>query len=243
MQVAPLKVLDLNTWNYFNASQLGDTIFNYWREWLHRADTKTHNSEFPPPGTKDLRVAHWEAGGTGQWDLQETNLFNTRVILSCKRTRNMIDLANLWKKSVLETQEDLVLDDLNHTAARYAATKCPLLADVNTMVVGPRLKRAREAESSYMEEGIIEHVAHRGSSPTVMIHPNYFSPPLDHRHPQAPSPYQHHQYPAITSTSASPATTHPACDHARVAYASGSSQCSTTAYNRENPRGPAMVTL
>ena len=153
-------------WNYFNASQLGDTIFNYWREWLHRADTKTHNSEFPPPGTKDLRVAHWEAGGAGQWDLRETNLFNTRVILSRKRTRNMIDLANLWKKSVLETQEDLVLDDLTHAAARYAATKRPLLADVNTMVVGPRLKRAREAESSYMEEGIIEHVARRGSSPT-----------------------------------------------------------------------------
>ena len=28
-----------------------------------------------------------------------------------------------------------------------------------------------------------------------MIHPNYFLPPLDHRHPRAPSPYQHHQYP------------------------------------------------
>ena len=26
----------------------------------------------------------------------------------------------------------------------------------------------------------------------VMIHPHYFSPPLDHRHPRAPSPYQHH---------------------------------------------------
>ena len=28
----------------------------------------------------------------------------------------------------------------------------------------------------------------------VMIHPNYFSPPLDHHHPRAPLPYQHHQY-------------------------------------------------
>ena len=28
-----------------------------------------------------------------------------------------------------------------------------------------------------------------------MIHPNYFSPPLNHRHLRAPSPYQHHQYP------------------------------------------------
>ena len=27
-----------------------------------------------------------------------------------------------------------------------------------------------------------------------MIHPHYFSPPLDHRHPRAPLPYQHRQY-------------------------------------------------
>ena len=28
----------------------------------------------------------------------------------------------------------------------------------------------------------------------VMIHPNYFLPPLDHHHPRAPLPYQHHRY-------------------------------------------------
>ena len=33
----------------------------------------------------------------------------------------------------------------------------------------------------------------------VMIHPNYFSPPLDQCHLQAPSSYQSHQYLSLTS--------------------------------------------
>ena len=33
----------------------------------------------------------------------------------------------------------------------------------------------------------------------VMIHPNYFSPHLDHHHPWAPSSYQCHQYPSLPS--------------------------------------------
>ena len=37
------------------------------------------------------------------------------------------------------------------------------------------------------------------STTSVMIHPNYFSPPLDHRHPQAPLFYQHHQYLNLSS--------------------------------------------
>ena len=154
-------------WNYFNASQLGDTIFNYWREWLSRADTGTYNSEYPAPDLKDPRVHHWVADGVGQWDLRKTNLFNSRIILSRKRTRNMLDLTNLWKKSVLETQEDLVLDDLTSAAARYAATKRPHVPDVNTLVTGPQLKRLRVGESGNTDDSeFVEHVSRRGSSPT-----------------------------------------------------------------------------
>ena len=146
-------------WNYFNTSQLGDTIFNYWREWLSRANTGTYNSEYPAPDLKDPRVHHWVADGMGQWDLRNTNLFNSRIILSCKRTQNMLDLTNLWKKSVLETQEDLVLDDLMSAATRYTATKCPHVPNVNTLVTGLQLKRLRVGESGDTDNSeFIEHV-------------------------------------------------------------------------------------
>jgi hypothetical protein len=32
--VLVLKSVYKTAWNYFNAKELGDTIFNYWREWL-----------------------------------------------------------------------------------------------------------------------------------------------------------------------------------------------------------------
>ena len=45
----------------------------------------------------------------------------------------------------------------------------------------------------------------------VMIHPNYFSPPLDHCHPWAPLPYQHHQY--LSLFSHYPSSLQPHQDH------------------------------
>jgi hypothetical protein len=154
-------------WNYFNAHQLGDTIFDYWREWLERADAGNYNQTFPSPDKGDLRTTPWETGEDvrGLWDLRKTNIFNTKVILSRKRTRNFLDLTNLWKKSVIENLEEQTLDDIVGKAARYAALKRPLIPDINTAVVGPRLKRSRVAPSND-EEDTVEHVAHRSSSPT-----------------------------------------------------------------------------
>ena len=153
-------------WNYFNAHQLGDTIFGYWREWLNRADTGTFNNEYPAPDNRDLRVSNWGTGESeGLWDLRKTNLFNSKVILSRKRTRNFLDLTNLWKRSVIENLEEQALDDIFADAVRFTAIKRPLIPDVNTAVVGPRLKRAR-VDPSNDEENEVEHVARRMSSPT-----------------------------------------------------------------------------
>ena len=153
-------------WNYFNSHQLGDTIFGYWREWLERADTGNFNNEFPPPEKRDLRTSNWGTRETeGLWDLRKTNIFNSRVILSRKRTRNLLDLTNLWKKSVMENLEEQALDDILGDAARYTALKRPLAPDINTAVVGPRLKRTR-VDPSAMEEDTVEHVSRRSSSPT-----------------------------------------------------------------------------
>ena len=59
----------------------------------------------------------------------------------------MLDLTNLWKRSVIETQEDLVLDNYVETAVTaFANPGNPLPPDINLNVVGPRLKRARVGE-------------------------------------------------------------------------------------------------
>jgi hypothetical protein len=154
-------------WNYFNAHQLGDTIFGYWREWLQRADSGEFDQEFPKPDPKDSRVSDWSNPETAlmKWDLRETNLFNARVILSRKRTRNFLDLTRLWKNSVIESLELQTLDNIVAESGRaYIPAERPLIPDVNTAVVGPRLKRARE-DPEQDSENEVEHVARRYNSP------------------------------------------------------------------------------
>ena len=156
-------------WNYFNASQLGDTIFDYWREWLKRADAGTHDDEYPRPDPADSRVSEWSNTETreGLWDLRDTNIFNSRVLLSRKRTRNLLNLTNLWKRSVLETLELNTLDDIVHNAAEaFLGDKRTSFHDVNTTVVGPRLKRSRVDSGNDPEDNEVEHVARRFNSPT-----------------------------------------------------------------------------
>ena len=125
-------------WNYFNAHELGQTIFNYWREWINRSNTGNFDKEYPPPPID-------EANTLDDMDLSKTNIFNSRVIVSRKRTRNFMDLTNLWKKTVLETLEDSALDDYSLAAATYGATKRAFDYDINTQVVGRRAKRTRRA--------------------------------------------------------------------------------------------------
>jgi hypothetical protein len=119
-------------WNYFNAHELGQTIIDYWGTWLQMHDAGTHNIDYPaPPNTKGVQEE--------TWDLRETNIFNSRVILSRKRTRNFLDLTNLWKKSVLEKIERDVLGEIaNSVRVAVARPTNSLDYDINTAVTGPR---------------------------------------------------------------------------------------------------------
>jgi hypothetical protein len=155
-------------WNYFHARQLGDTILSYWREWLSRADSGNFNAEYPAPSEQDRRVSEWQNRLPGTWDLRETNILKSKVILSRKRTRNFLDLTNLWKKSVLRNLEESSFDDLRNEAARFTAAKRPFFSDINTAVTGSRLKRARGDPSDdhirIDSESTVEHVARQDSS-------------------------------------------------------------------------------
>jgi hypothetical protein len=148
-------------WNYFNASQLGDTIFGYWREWLERARAGQFNSEFPAPSDESY------PGETLRlFDLGETStLLNpeSRIIISRKRTRNFMDLTNLWKRVVLENLEEQTLDDILKKAGESTAQKRPLFTsdDINLHVVG----RRQWPRVDPLEEGELMPEHHRGSSP------------------------------------------------------------------------------
>jgi hypothetical protein len=129
----PADVLVLKTeyntaWNYFSASQLGDTLLGYWTEWLERAESQNYNSEFPrcrphagdvecaPQLGTSIQVLAREANEPGvlqdlgegalghHWyvpDFRKLKLSKARTITSRKRVRNLMDLTNLWKKEVL----------------------------------------------------------------------------------------------------------------------------------------------
>ena len=64
-------------WNYFNVHQLGDTIFEYWTEWLRRHDAGLHDNEYPAPMKQDKKLH-----GRLSWDVQETDITKSHIILS-----------------------------------------------------------------------------------------------------------------------------------------------------------------
>ena len=113
---------EFNTaWNYFSATQLGDTIIGFWREYLTRADSGILGSaEFPVFSsaardleglnkalTSDIQVT---GGVAAVPDLRKLGFLNRRVIVSRKRTRNLFDLTALWKRIVLAGYDREVSD-------------------------------------------------------------------------------------------------------------------------------------
>lgn len=116
-------------WNYFNAKELGDSIFNYWNEWYERAerwewDMSDRARPFPPPNPDQLGSLS-SGGAPGStikvcppgrelfWipDIRKMHIVDKRVIVSKKRGRNMFDLTSLWKKMVLQKLDERVLEE------------------------------------------------------------------------------------------------------------------------------------
>ena len=118
-------------WNYFHAKELGDTIFNYWRAWYEKAErgeargSPYEKLSFPRPSRNWGAVDNVEGcfltevpdgvGGTLMIpDIRKLGLLDRRMIVSRKRTRNLFDLTNLWKKLVLlEVDENEAADRIS----------------------------------------------------------------------------------------------------------------------------------
>ena len=110
-------------WQYFQPSKLQEAIFGYWRDYLDRADRLAWEiPEYPSP----KHVTNYESKTTAaffhenvlrfekEWmcDVRKINIWNnSRIIVSRKRTHNLYDLVNLWKKIVTERAEEMVVEE------------------------------------------------------------------------------------------------------------------------------------
>lgn len=128
-EVLVLKSEYNTAWNYFNASELGDTILGYWREWITRAESGNYGSGFewlgvdvdpatgPWLGEFNTRVVIPGGGENGRTltvsvpDIRKMNILHRRMIVSRKRTRNLFDISTLWKKEVLRKLDERILDN------------------------------------------------------------------------------------------------------------------------------------
>ena len=120
--VLVLKTEYNEAWNYFNAKELGDQIFSYWREWLERAERGNFDMNFPPPiagdhgdidGSHSKEWIDHEGCAITYYDMESTNIMKRRMLLSRKRTKNLLNLTNLWKKVVLQNLDERVLPNQN----------------------------------------------------------------------------------------------------------------------------------
>ena len=123
-EVLILKSKFNTAWNYFNATELGNTILGYWREWIERAEHHNFDEEFPwfddAIGNVDPRSEHMllvDEGPVGTFvpDIRKINILNRKMLVSRKRTRNLFDLTNLWKDNVIANMvDDLPSNEVHH---------------------------------------------------------------------------------------------------------------------------------
>jgi hypothetical protein len=136
--VLVLKTEYNTAWNWFHASEFGDTILGYWREYCERYEAGKFNHEFPPPIDTDQNTGIGEVAMPSQsmswWktsdecfsipDIRKINILDRRIITSRRRTKNLFDFTSLWKKLVLTKLDEhngaeilprpaFVLDDIN----------------------------------------------------------------------------------------------------------------------------------
>ncbi|KAI0026678.1 hypothetical protein K488DRAFT_18358, partial [Vararia minispora EC-137] len=122
-EVLVLKTEFNSAWNYFSASELGNTIFGYWREYLQRADSSDWLfPSYPWPSVRDKNSLEREGvlaqfltpvrvqPGSDEFlhvvDLRKLSIWDRRMITSRKRTRNMFDFTSLWKNIVFSKLDE-----------------------------------------------------------------------------------------------------------------------------------------
>lgn len=146
-------------WNWFNATELGNTILGYWKDWHvmcdrgHPMGSQEFLRDWPRPSSATigsltdvkgefLTEVPDTAGGT-IWipDVRKIGMTDRRMIVSRKRTRNMFDYTSLWKKEVFKKLDEAVLTERDligqHNAAqepRSTSASNPQLPSTSNVV-------------------------------------------------------------------------------------------------------------
>ena len=125
--VLVLKTRFDDVWNWFSATELGNTVTKYWEEWYERAAEGRFSGgasrPFPPYNSEqvhDLKDIRPELFRTIQAegeevlfvpDLGKIGLLGSRWIVSRKRNTNLFDLANVWKKTVFRKLDERIAEE------------------------------------------------------------------------------------------------------------------------------------
>jgi hypothetical protein len=125
--VLVLKTRFDDVWNWFSATELGNAVTGYWTEWLDRAEKGQFTNDpanlFRPynpaeqHGIDDVlpdlftEVSNGAGDTVFTPDLRKIGITGRRWLVSRKRNANLLDLANLWKKTVFEKLDNAIADE------------------------------------------------------------------------------------------------------------------------------------
>lgn len=121
--VLVLKSYYNSIWDSFNARELQDTIFGYWREWIERAKRGEYSSEYPMMD-KEVTLELFGTTDPRKWatvvdedstrdipDITKTDILDRRLLVSKRRNKQLKDVASLWKNIVLSRVDEDTMDN------------------------------------------------------------------------------------------------------------------------------------
>ncbi|KAF8991146.1 hypothetical protein BDQ17DRAFT_1466349 [Cyathus striatus] len=185
--VLVLKTRFNHVWNWFSAIELGKTVTEYWQQWYERAAEGNYSNDpsrpYPPYRDEephDLTDVAADLVGTRASeedvpdvredvfvpDLGKIGILGRRWIVSRKRTTNLFDLANAWKKAVFQKLDEELTNNSGIVSSIQSSEPV-----ASTSVAD----RSQTTPSTHMgedeEEIIYPHYYNR--SPTPEIHPEF----------------------------------------------------------------------
>jgi hypothetical protein len=168
--VLVLKTRFDDVWNWFSATELGNTITKYWEEWYERAETGRYSTTdvsrpFPEydseldHGVTDVKPGLFaevlSSNGETNWvpDLRKIGLLRSRWIVSRKRNTNLFDLANVWKKIVFQQLDENIAQEggvnpmiLNEGEGDIPDRDRPIVMEDEDVILLHRRERSEELE-------------------------------------------------------------------------------------------------
>ena len=181
VDVLVLKSQFNTTWNYFSASQLSDIMFGYWRGWIDQAKTGSFNKEFPwyqeQFGDLDRTgecMLFVDDDFVGKFipDITKINILNRKLLVSRKRTKNLFDFTNLWKRLVVEKMELDLHSTFNPDVIR---DEIRMITGESSVTNNNNNQQIDERQSGESRPGRITHGSRRSISPERQVEANIWN--------------------------------------------------------------------